>query len=170
MRLLGCANSCQSLHQSLRLTDSLSILLTHFFCPSVSIHPSVCLSNCSIIHLSFCLSVCLSTPLSVSLSGYSSTINWVDNPKLPCYTLPPMQQHSFLRNLPPLVICFSISCLHICICLTVLAYTRVSVHIWSIRLSHLSLQGLISTANSLDLKLFIWAKNYSTLWLSRSNC
>ena len=28
-------------------------------------------------------------------------INSVDNTKLPCYTLPLMQHHSFLRNLPP---------------------------------------------------------------------
>ena len=58
LRLLSCANSCQSLHQSPRLTDSLFILLIHSFCQSVPIHSSVCLSNCSIIHLSFCLSVC----------------------------------------------------------------------------------------------------------------
>ena len=95
MRLLSCANSCQSLHQSLRLTDSLSILLTHFFCQSVSIHSSVCLSNCSVIHLSFGLSVCpllclflyrgtlvLSTKLiilnyPVILSHrFSSTVSW----------------------------------------------------------------------------------------------
>ena len=29
-------------------------------------------------------------------------INSVDNTKLPCYTLPPMQHHNFFRNLPPL--------------------------------------------------------------------
>ena len=29
------------------------------------------------------------------------TINSVDNTKLPCYTLPPTQHHSFFRNLPP---------------------------------------------------------------------
>ena len=28
-------------------------------------------------------------------------INSVDNTKLPCYTLPPTQHHSFFRNLPP---------------------------------------------------------------------
>ena len=28
--------------------------------------------------------------------------NSVNNTKLPCYTLPLMQRHSFLRNLPPL--------------------------------------------------------------------
>ena len=83
LRLLSCANSCQSLHKSPRLTDSLFILLIYFFCQSVPIHSSVCLSNCSIIHLSFCLSVCLSTPLSISLSGYSSTINGVDNVNWP---------------------------------------------------------------------------------------
>ena len=31
-------------------------------------------------------------------------INSVDNSKLPCYTLPPTQHHSFFRNLPPLII------------------------------------------------------------------
>ena len=30
-------------------------------------------------------------------------INSVDNTKLPCYTLPPMQLHSFFRNLPSLI-------------------------------------------------------------------
>ena len=28
-------------------------------------------------------------------------INSIDNTQLPCYTLPPTQHHSFLRNLPP---------------------------------------------------------------------
>ena len=32
-------------------------------------------------------------------------INSVVNTKLPCYTLPPTQHHSFFRNLPPLFIC-----------------------------------------------------------------
>ena len=31
-------------------------------------------------------------------------INSVDNTKLPCYTLPPTKQHSFFRNLPPLLV------------------------------------------------------------------
>ena len=31
-------------------------------------------------------------------------MNSVDNTKLPCYTLPPMQHHSFSGNLPPLSI------------------------------------------------------------------
>ena len=33
-----------------------------------------------------------------------SIINSVDNTKLPCYTLPPMQHQSFFRNLPSLFI------------------------------------------------------------------
>ena len=65
LRLLSCANSCQSLHQSLRLTDSLSILLNHFFCQSVSIHPSVCLTAQSSIYLSVCLFVHSSVYFSI---------------------------------------------------------------------------------------------------------
>ena len=30
-------------------------------------------------------------------------INSFDNTKLPCYALPPMQHHSFFRNLPSLL-------------------------------------------------------------------
>ena len=32
---------------------------------------------------------------------YGGHFNLVDNSKLPCYTLPPTQHHSFFRNLPP---------------------------------------------------------------------
>ena len=45
------------------------------------------------------ISKCL---LCNSLQGPIYVINSVDNTKFPCYTLPPMQHHSFFRNLPPL--------------------------------------------------------------------
>ena len=37
-----------------------------------------------------------------SLKGPIYIFSSVDNTKLPCYTLPPMQHHNFFRNLPPL--------------------------------------------------------------------
>ena len=66
LRLLNCANSCQSLHQSPHLTDSLFTLLIHFsVSQSQSIHLSVCLTAQSSIYLSLCLFVHSSVYFSI---------------------------------------------------------------------------------------------------------
>ena len=44
---------------------------------------------------------CLKHKLWNSLQWPNYVINSVGNTKLPCYTLPPMQYHSFIRTLPP---------------------------------------------------------------------
>ena len=36
-----------------------------------------------------------------ALRWYIYVSNWIDNIKLPCYTLPPTQHHTFSRKLPP---------------------------------------------------------------------
>ena len=48
--------------------------------------------------------LCLKCQLFNSLRWPLYLINSVDNTKLPCYTLPPTQHHSFCRKLPPLFI------------------------------------------------------------------
>ena len=98
-----------------------------------SIHPSVSLSICVFIHIDIYLSkylsiylsiylyICPSVHLSIlnSLRGPIYVINWVDNSKLPCYTLPPTQHHSFFSNLPPLIICLSV-----CLSLSIISIKR----------------------------------------------
>ena len=89
-----------------------------------SIHPSACLSiylsnylyrYLSIYLYIYRLNICLSVHLSIlnSLRWPIYVINWLDNSKLSCYTLPPRQHHSLFRNLPPLFICLSVYLYHI---------------------------------------------------------
>ena len=47
---------------------------------------------------------CSKHQLLNSLRWLIYVINLFDNTKLPCYTLPPMQHHSYFRNLPPFYI------------------------------------------------------------------
>ena len=89
-----------------------------------SIHPSACLSIYLSIYLYrylsiylyiYRLNICLSVHLSIlnSLRWPIYVINWVDNSKLSCYTLPPRQHYSLFRNLLPLFICLSVYLYHI---------------------------------------------------------
>ena len=101
-----------------------------------TIHPSICQSAYLFIYIDFYLSIYIHTYLSSYLLIYihiyiyiyiyiyifisnslrwpSYVINWVDNSKLPCYTIPPTQHHSLFRSLPPLFFCLSLS-LFVCL-------------------------------------------------------